>query len=106
MKQVSKDTPVIKISNGITKDMEKGSGSNKYVSEPIEHRFSGGDGIIRGGGIDLRDVGLTVWTIIYSKHGNFARVKLLDPLGRLKKPIADRNSERRVVVVVLNISFW
>ena len=85
--------------------MELGSWSNKQVAEPISHGFGRRDRVVGGGGVDFGNVGLTVWTIIRSKHGHFARIELFDPFGRLKKSVANWDSEGRVVVIVLNVSF-
>ena len=101
---IGEDPPVIEVGDGIAEGEKEGGGSGEQISEPIRHGFSGGR-TIDGGGVDIGDVGLGVRPVLGGKHSHSSRVELFDPLGGPKEPVADRNGERGVVVVVLDIPF-
>ena len=63
IKDISKDAPVIKVSDGMSQCKEEGRGSGKKVLEPIGHGIGGRVPIDRGG-IDFGNDGLGVWSIL------------------------------------------
>jgi hypothetical protein len=104
--RVGQNTPIVESFEFSAQGVEEVSGTDQQLSEPSRHGFVRAERGILWECIEFREMGGRIGSCVWPQHGDSPVGHGFDPFGADGPISSNRDGERGVMVVVLDVSFW